>query len=135
MSTRKATGFKSMQVTWDKQFWILGLSLAKKSIPCRKRNSGTFACVHGCYLLYETFPHKGRQTQRYFNVPSLSSHRDNYTNMAKNKIPYPTVKFTIENTIINYKDFPAIKLPNIKLQTIITFSLLISTKTIKPQKI
>ena len=35
------------------------------------------ACVHGCYLPYETFQHGGRQTQRYFNASSLSSRRDN----------------------------------------------------------
>ena len=35
-----------------------------------------FECVHGCYLLYQTFSHGGRQTQQYFNVSSPSNRRD-----------------------------------------------------------
>ena len=36
-----------------------------------------FTCVHGRYLLYQTFPNRGRQTQLYFNVSLPSSRRDN----------------------------------------------------------
>ena len=41
-----------------------------------KRKNCIFSCVHGRYLLYETFPHGGRQTQRYFNVSFPSSRRE-----------------------------------------------------------
>ena len=42
-----------------------------------KRKNRTFACVHGRYLPYQTFPIGGRQTQRYFIVSTPSSRRDN----------------------------------------------------------
>ena len=37
----------------------------------------TLACADGRYLQYQTFPYRGRQTQRYFNVSTSSSRRDN----------------------------------------------------------
>ena len=51
----------------------------KKRITIRKWKNCTYACVHGRYLLYQTFPHGGRETQRYFNVSSPFSRRDNNT--------------------------------------------------------
>ena len=48
-------------------------NLPKKGISGQKRKNR----IHGRYLLYLTFPHGGRQTQRYFNVTSPSSRRGN----------------------------------------------------------
>ena len=55
-------------------FWT---KFAQKGISGRKRKNRTCACVHGRYLLYKTFPHRGRQTKRYFNVSSPFSYRNN----------------------------------------------------------
>ena len=54
-----------------RQFFLPNLT--KTRISGRKRKSRTCACVHGRYLLYQTFLHGGRQTQWYFNVSSPSS--------------------------------------------------------------
>ena len=43
-----------------------------------KKENHTFSFVHRCYLLYKTFPHGGRQTQRYFNVSPPASRRGKY---------------------------------------------------------
>ena len=61
----------------DRQFWIFGPNLPWKGIFGLKRKNRIFACVHGHYF-YWTFPHRGRQTQRYFNVSSPSSRRDKF---------------------------------------------------------
>ena len=46
----------------------------------RKKNKNcTCECVHGLYLLYETFSLVDRQTQRYFNVSSPYSRKDEKT--------------------------------------------------------
>ena len=58
------------------QFGFFGPNLPRKSISHLKLRNCTFACVQGCYLLYQTLPHGGQQTQRYFNVSSFSSRRD-----------------------------------------------------------
>ena len=55
-------------------FWT---KFAQKGISGRKRKNRTCACVHGRYLLYKTFPHRGRQTKRYFNVSAPFSYRNN----------------------------------------------------------
>ena len=51
----------------------------KNRITIRKWKNRTCACVHGRYLLYQTFPNEGRETQRYFNVSSPFSRKDNNT--------------------------------------------------------
>ena len=48
-----------------------------KGIPDLKQKNRIFACVHGRYLLYWIFPHGVEKTQRYFNVFSPSSRRNN----------------------------------------------------------
>ena len=63
--------------TWIKKFWILGPNLPKKGISGRKQTSRFFACIHGWYLIYWTFPHRSRKIQQYFNLSSPSSRRDN----------------------------------------------------------
>ena len=49
--------------------------MPKKGISDLKQKNRTFASYYGRCLLYQTFPHDGRQTQRYFNIFS-SSRRD-----------------------------------------------------------
>ena len=60
------------------QFRFFGLNLLKKDISGRKQKNREFACAHGHYLTYLlNFPYRGLQKQRYFNVSSPSSRRDN----------------------------------------------------------
>ena len=58
-------------------FFFFWPNLPKKSISGQKRKICTCTCVHGCCFLNKTFPHRGQQTYRYYNVSSPSSRRDN----------------------------------------------------------
>ena len=62
----------------------------------------TFACVHGRYLLYLTFSYGDRQTQRYFNVSSPSSRRDNKcrnSRMNHNQESYSNQLYNLRKTL------------------------------------
>ena len=65
------------------QFYIFGPNLPQKGVYGLKQKSPIFACVHGRYLLYLTFPYRGQHTQRYSNVSFPSSHRDNHIYIIK----------------------------------------------------
>ena len=74
--------FCILELVWIPNFSLNNLdffwpNLPTKGISGRTRKNCTCACAHGRYLLYWTFPHGGRQSQRYFNVSSPSSRRDN----------------------------------------------------------
>ena len=76
----KLTKVSNFSLQW--QFWLFFWpNLPKNGISGRKRKNRTCAYAHGHYLLYQTFLHEGRQTQRYFNTSSPSSRRDNYMNI------------------------------------------------------
>ena len=65
-----------------------------------KRKNCTFACVHGRYLLYESFPRGGRQTQQYFNVSSPSSRREKKWNYSKVRWKRSMI---VQNKFVTYK--------------------------------
>ena len=75
--------------------------MPKKEISGRKRKNRTCACAHGRYLLYQTFPHGGRQTQRYFNVFSPSSRRHSKKYGTKSMI----LNLKNSDNLFNYNRF------------------------------
>ena len=51
--------------------------MLKNGVSGHKQKNRSFERAHNRYLLYQIFLHGGRQTQRYFNVSSPSSRRNN----------------------------------------------------------
>ena len=56
---------------------ICCIKFGRKGYLRSEQKNHIFAYVYGCYLLYKTFPHWSRQTQRHFNVSFPSSRRKN----------------------------------------------------------
>ena len=81
---------RNSSLNW--QFWNF---CPKRVFSVENKKNRTCACVHGRYLLYLTFPHGDRQTQRYFNVSFPSSCRDN-VRMRPRKIIRREVMFPLK---------------------------------------
>ena len=64
----------NLSLNW--KFIFFEQDLPEKSMSYLKQKNLSFACVQGCYLLYQTLPHRCQQTQRYFNAFPPSSSID-----------------------------------------------------------
>ena len=79
--------------SWNWQFWFLGPNLPKKGISSLKQKDSTFKCVHGLYLLYETFLYWGWQTQRIVQTP-LNDHRKHDFSFLAPALYYKVIQFS-----------------------------------------